>query len=449
MKVLGRTTLVCALLGVSACGGDGSADGSAALEDSATSPEVETSEQDRTSGDAENLDPVATKITVGSVVSTAFGVTDRLGGEGAFAAIVIALDRGYSLPQVLDASEGLDAEAWITVDGTRVQPNRSPLGLVGPAPSVDEETLGAGQPLGFRRAQPQRSSEQDEYVAFVGETLGEMWARIQLRARWDLPGEKVDEIVDGVLERQRIDAEFDALFAEDPDELESLAESEAFAVALTMLLVGQGYSLEDALVAALSGTFDADGVCLFIPGAVPATVLRMEGCPPAVNETAATTGDTTEDEPVGLCDGDFAPPYSGVPIEGIGTMDVIEILGELDTPYYYTEVGGFLDIAADGTFTLIADTVRYGDVTIRGEPEHAVQVRSFDLSGSIDPATGGGVIVGTTSGTDQQWSGDSPIERSSEALGKLTVVCDDAEPNGFVIFGVAGGGGTLEFEARP
>ena len=127
-----------------------------------------------------------------------------------------------------------------------------------------------------------------------------------------------------------------------------------------------------------------------------------------------------------------------------------QILGPLNTPYYYAEVSSFLDIAEDGTFALNASTVRLADITIRDEPDNQIYIRTFVLSGTIASGTNDAVITGTVNGTDQLWSGDSETEIGPvEATGELTVLCDNNEESGFAIFGFAGGNGVLEFEARP
>lgn len=180
-------------------------------------------------------------------------------------------------------------------------------------------------------------------------------------------------------------------------------------------------------------------------------------CDDKTGELYAYDEPAPSDEPVpepadadGLCGGDFAPPYGGVPIEGAGVLLETEILGPLETPYYYSEVSGLLDIAADGKFDLNAKTVRLGDITIRDAPDNQVYTREFTLSGSIDFATGDGEITGMVSGTDVLFTGDreravGPVDVS----GQIAVVCDDAEAGGFAIFGFASGNGALEFEARP
>lgn len=99
--------------------------------------------------------------------------------------------------------------------------------------------------------------------------------------------------------------------------------------------------------------------------------------------------------------------------------------------------------------TLAANTVGLADITIRGEPDNQVYTREFDLSGSVDPGTGDGVMMGTISGTDLLFSGDAATPITSDASGELIVLCDDDEPSGFVIAGFAAGNGALEFEARP
>jgi hypothetical protein len=122
-----------------------------------------------------------------------------------------------------------------------------------------------------------------------------------------------------------------------------------------------------------------------------------------------------------------------------------EILGPLETPYYYTEVGGFLDIASDGTFTITAKTVRYADITIRDEPDNQIYIRDFFLTGSINSDSTDALITGN----DQLWSGDSQALVSSDANGQITVLCDDAEVSGFAIYGFVTGNGLLNSRLAP
>ncbi len=83
--------------------------------------------------------------------------------------------------------------------------------------------------------------------------------------------------------------------------------------------------------------------------------LYPEGEATNTNEEPADAADSS---PSGLCDGNFAPPYVFAIIPS-GLMLQTQILGPLDTPYYYHAVTGMLDIAADGTFTMTAQTIRY------------------------------------------------------------------------------------------
>ncbi len=165
--------------------------------------------------------------------------------------------------------------------------------------------------------------------------------------------------------------------------------------------------------------------------------------------TSEEPENAADDEQTELCGGDFAPPYTGVPIVGVGAMLETVVLGPLETPYYYSETAGFLDIAADGSFTLAADTVRLADITIRGAPDNQVYRRRFEVAGTIDPATGDAEITGTVDGTDQLWAEGPETAVSAAASGQLAVVCGDLEPSGFFIAGFVGGQGLLEFEARP
>ena len=174
------------------------------------------------------------------------------------------------------------------------------------------------------------------------------------------------------------------------------------------------------------------------------------------DEDESDETETTDDEPTeaveavpsGLCEDNFAPPYT-LAIKATGVMLETEVIGPLDTPYYYTEVVGFLDIAVDGTFTLTANTVRYADITIRAAPDNQIYKREFDLGGTFNLATGDGEITGTVKGTNQLWSGDSenPVG-PFDTGGPVAIVCDEVDGS-FTIFGETVGGAILEFEAGP
>ena len=169
------------------------------------------------------------------------------------------------------------------------------------------------------------------------------------------------------------------------------------------------------------------------------------------DEAATTDGEPTEvgeSTPSDVCQGNFAPPYS-LTINGSGIMLETQVLGPLETPYYYSEVSGSLDIDADGTFKLTAHTVRYADIVIRDEPDNQIYIRDFEMTGFFDLTTGDGEITGTVEGTDQLWSGDSknPVSKM-EVAGLVAIVCDDAQDS-FEIFGVTTSGAALEFHAVP
>lgn len=301
---LAGALVVAAALIVSSCSGgsdegDASASGQAALGQAAA-------------GDVASDN--ATSVATASLLSVAFDVTDRFGGVGGYAATVAALDRGYTLRQIVDAHRDLDRGGHVVADGEQIPPAGPPQKLLGPAPADDGvKAEGEGDPT--RRQSSSEDGEREEYVEFVGQTLGEMWVRIEGRVKWDLPPEQVDRMVDDMVERSRIDAQFDALFADDPDdfaELEALDESEAWATALTLLLVGQGYSLEDALEAGLLGTFEARGPCPVIPGASPETSLRLDWC-----RDPELDAPTTAAESVGTPVEQVPPPSSGLVDSGL------------------------------------------------------------------------------------------------------------------------------------
>ncbi len=64
------------------------------------------------------------------------------------------------------------------------------------------------------------------------------------------------------------------------------------------------------------------------------------------------------------CASEFAPPYLNtvVPSEAMMTT---QILGPLETKYYYSAVDGTLEIFDDGSFVLMATTERLGEIKIR------------------------------------------------------------------------------------
>ncbi len=235
-------------------------------------------------------------VTASSVYDAAFGLAERLGGEAAFIAAVLSLDRGYSIVQLVDGASELTADGWIGDEGRRTDPDGAPLGLVGPTPT--EEALGAllvVATIGVHLAAP----SDDQYVADLGETLGEAWVRMEGRIKWGLSGQEADRIVDEVLAEsaanRRVAAELDALFAPG-----NLAPAESQAVVITMALVGQGYSLEQALQAVVLGDVAQYAHCVFIPDAEPVTSIRTEGCEGLFDDTAGIDPELLgADEPVG------------------------------------------------------------------------------------------------------------------------------------------------------
>lgn len=303
--------LMAAMVMLASCGGDSAEDGA-----SPVSEQIAGSAEAGTAG--EGGSGSVSSVSYGSVFRVAFDVTDRFGGVDGYAAVVTALDRGYTLDQVLSGSADLGRDGWIAIGGEQIPPQGSPRRLLGPVPEVDEGLDGEGEPMRRQSSslkQDDERQDRDEYVGFIGDTLDEIHARTLGRVRYDMSGEEVDRMVDDILERSRIDAEFDALFADDPDEmdeLEDLEESEVWATTLTLLLVGQGYSLEDALQAGLLGTFEARGPCLLIPGASRQTALRMAGCEEVELEDAPSDDEPGDSAPEETEAEDVESPASGL-----------------------------------------------------------------------------------------------------------------------------------------
>lgn len=380
--------LLVAVAVLASCGGD-------AGDGEASSPDQAVAVAEGGTGDAGAASE--SSLSYGSVFRVAFDVTDRFGGPGGYAATATALDRGYTLRQLVDSHADLDRDGWIVVDGEERAPDGSPQKLLGPAPEADEsESDGEGDPM-LQTPSLKQQTEREEYVEFVGETLGEMWVRIEGRAKWGVSGEEVDRFVDDAIERSRIDAEFDALFAAEPDEMDQLHESEVLPTAFTLMLVGQGYSLEDALEAALLGSFEVRGRCLLIPGAARATALRMDGCelvdiddsaagdePDESADTAAQGADEQIQSPGGLVDsgkttwnGDMTPKPDSLASVTVGDNTVTR-----EYPVTYPE--GFAEITRlPGTddFTISID------VTVDSAKDYALSGKALEellAAGTID-----------------------------------------------------------------
>ncbi len=393
----------CLLLGValvaSSCGGD------------ATTPDVETINfgSDAIPNDLD--DP-----TVQRASELAVMLVDQLGDDdSAVGALLLAGDTGYSINQIEAAIVSATLAADGSIDG--VQPARDAVGLI--------SALSANQPSGVRIALKVNTSAQnaDELLPIeqlrdkAAEEAGseDFWptgaAATSLILRWQLQGYSQEQIVDMlILGFVYVDDDYDGPLADGYDECGGFV---------------------------IGGVHESPQFCDSGTGALYADdEATNDRHPPEVAEPALS----------GLCEGSFAPPYA-LSVYGIGSMNETQILGPLETKYYYQDVTGTLAIDTDGTFTLTAKTVRYGDIIIRDEPDHQIYTRNFKTSGIIDLATGQGEFIGTVTGTDQLWSGDSknPIG-ILEAAGEATIVCHDDQAD-FTIVGIATSGAPLEFQA--
>ncbi len=394
----------CWLLGValvaSSCGGG-----------DATTPDVETidSGSDAT-GNAVD-DP-----TVKRASELAVMLVDQLGhDDSAVGALLLAGDTGYSINQI----EAAIVSATLAADGSivGVQPVRDTAGLI--------SALSANQPNGVRIALKANTSAQDaddrlpieKSRAEAAEMAGfdDYWptgaSATSLILSWQLQGYSQEQIVDMlILGIEFVDGDYEGPIADGYEEC-------------------GGYLI--------GGTHESPQFCDPDTG-------ELYPDDEATNDRHPS--EAVEPAPSGLCDGSFTPPYE-LSVYGIGAMNETQILGPLETKYYYQDVTGTLAIEADGTFTLAAETVRYGDIIIRDEPDHQIYTRNFKTSGIIDLTTGQGEFIGTVTGTDQLWSGDSknPIG-ILEAAGEATIVCHDDQAD-FTIVGIATSGAPLEFQA--
>jgi hypothetical protein len=410
-----RTAVAVAVLALVAAS-CGSGDSEPATTDSGTPAVSEPSSDDGGSdeGAAIDLGYTGEEPVVIRAGELAILLVDQLGDdEAAMGAVLLAGDAGYDGRQI----EAAIVTGNLAADGTiaDVEPRLAEYGKIagfrGVAPGDDEDDL---LPIERLRREAAEEAGQDDYWPSGAQGTA-------LILSLQLQGYSQEQIVDIIiLGADVLDSGYEGPLAEGEEEC-------------------GGY--------VIGGVHEIPQFCDPESG---------ELFPDLDDEEEPATTDAPVAEPadsgdaVRLCDDDaFLPPYSGVPVVGAGVMLETEILGPLDTPYYYPEVNGFLDIAADGSFTLNAHTVRFADITIRDAPDNQIYIRDFELTGSIDPDTGDGVMTGTIEGTDQLWSGDSQAPVSAEASGQLAVVCDDAEPSGFAIFGFATGNGLIEFEARP
>lgn len=418
---------------VAASCGDASNDASSTAESivASTLESEEPNPVDTSARDADDEtageDPL---VSIESILAVAFAITDRLGGEPGFVAVVAALDRGYTLDQLLSASRDLGPDGWIAADDDgRLEPADSPLGLLGPAPVVEEESLGLSQPAGFRSAAAQQSDEE-QYVAFVGETLEEIWARVEGRVKWGLPGEQVDQIVDDVLARRQIDLEFDALFEKTEQGEDPVDDNSAVPVALTLALVSQGYPTDEAIAAALLGTWEGRDHCVVIPGVEPTTALRIQACTAAFDATSDTA--PTAQDP--------APALESADGAWIGTGSASSATDSRSTTW---SASAAVELR-DGVFTLSFE--RASDSTELGHSSCSTTTSAF---GQIDatPDEFGRVVFTSEVSTDivsdcpfyESKGGGATETNETSFVGRLR---DD---NVFELENLVPGGETLEF----
>ena len=354
--------------------------------------------------------------TVKRASELAVMLVDQLGhDDSAVGALLLAGDTGYSINQI----EAAIVSATLAADGSivGVQPARIAAGLI--------SALSANQPNGVRIALKVNTSAQnaeellpiEQLRVAAAEQAGseDYWPvgaqTTAMILSWQLQGYSQEQMVDMlILGIVWVDEDYDGPVADGDDEC-------------------GGY--------VIGGVHESPQFCDPVTGELYADdEVTTEGRPSEVVEPALS----------GLCDGSFTPPYE-LSVYGIGAMNETQILGPLETKYYYQDVTGTLAIEADGTFTLAAETVRYGDIIIRDEPDHQIYTRNFDTSGIFDLTTGQGQFTGTVTGTDQLWSGDSknPID-PLEAAGEATIVCHDDQAD-FTILGIATSGAPLEFQA--
>ena len=156
-------------------------------------------------------------------------IADQWGARDGFAVTVIALDRGYSVDQLLDAT-AIDEDG--TVPGT--EPEDSDAGLVELAAAGATDALGtptlalAGIGLAALPAQEGGPTVADATVAFLDESLGEIFDA-------------------GVAHLEALEA------AEEAE-----AQREEIIIDITLSLAARGYSVEQIIEAMWFGTIRAD-----------------------------------------------------------------------------------------------------------------------------------------------------------------------------------------------
>jgi hypothetical protein len=205
----------------------------------------------------------------GPIGDTADALVDRHGPDEAFARVVVSIDLGYSLDQVLAAA---DIDAAGSIAG--VEPAGAPLGLV------------VAEPAGFAPAAATREAKRRGWDS-LDLLLSDVHGRAAALAADDLVAEWRAE--QAALEAAEVErARQEAI------EFESIRMT-----AYVMMLLGRGYTLEQAVEGLYFGELENDdGLgCVRLPSVPAGTPIGSVDCEPiegAIDTTASSTPDTSE-----------------------------------------------------------------------------------------------------------------------------------------------------------
>ena len=288
----------------------------------------------------------ASGLTVERIDAAATTIDEQWGERDGFAVVMLAADRGYAIDQIVEHPQ-------IEGDGSigGVEPAGPTRGLIEPAAGSGARRFGDGRSpanvlISFDTSLD--GSPADAYVAFVDQSLGELFTAAQAHR-----------------DRQAREA----------------AAAEAFEAevsAIAMGLLARGYSLEHVIEAIVLSEWKLASLvhpCLYIPGAAPGGTDQMSSSCPPLSAGGGTSGGTETP--------------AGQPAAGTGGLDGVYVNDEWPAPAGGTVVEVLeADIAvtvADGMVDggIVWVVVVQSDDGVRVVAQRATQ--TIEFGGTVAP----------------------------------------------------------------
>lgn len=332
----------------------------------------------------------------------------------ALGAVLLAIDAGYALDQIVEHPTIADDGA---IEG--VEPAGVPTALIGDPPSgpregVGEEGMGEAsvQLVGYSPGQ----SPSEAYVVGIERSIEEIWRAAQEHLA-DQEAERLEAVNRGSLQ-----------------------------LTMTMLLLERGYSLDQVVESLFFGTFRLGSYpCVAIeddPPVIPRAEDGMAGCGPLSGDEGTTTTTTTSAGPAGT----DPPPSTTAGEPGDGTRFEGAIGGDVDTSatIIRNEIELFAGDDLTGSISYVAEyRLTEGSQTVDCFAVHIV------LEPGSVTSTGEGTYSGSVSGEAHSTSTTCPAggvfsgPPTEVAEGTLSVTI-----SGDTLSGSWGeGGGSLTFTA--